>query len=48
MFKALYVDVILSYRSFDCHQPTADDERHRHWQLASHAANVPLLEQKPQ
>jgi len=34
-------------RSFDCHQPTADDDRHRHWQLASRAANVPLLAQKP-
>jgi len=25
----------------------ADDDRHRHWQLASHAANVPLLEWTP-
>jgi len=45
MFK-LIADVILSCCTFVCHKPTADDESHRDWQLASRAANVPLLKQK--
>jgi len=39
MFKPLYVDVILPYHSFSCQEPTADNERHRNWQLASHVLN---------
>jgi len=30
MFKQLYVEIILSYCSFNSRKPTADDERHRH------------------